>query len=71
VSQPDKSVQQLVVEDIQAREQYGIEHHGRAIFLDTPDDPTEGGPIQQAYQEALDLVVYLRWAMLRAGIEPT
>ena len=57
----EKSIQQLVIEDIQEREQYGIKTFGRAIFLDTPDDPEEGGPAEQAYTEALDLVIYLRW----------
>jgi len=57
----EKSIQQLVIEDIQQREQYGIKTFGRAIFLDTPDDPVEGGPAEQAYTEALDLVISLRW----------
>jgi hypothetical protein len=62
---PRKSVQQLVMEDIAEREQYGITTFGTAIFPDTSDDPVEGGPVGQAYREALDLVIYLRWHMAR------
>lgn len=62
-----KSIQQLVIEDIAKREQVGIETYGVAIFEDTPNDPIEGGPIGQAYHEALDMVIYLRWFIARHG----
>jgi hypothetical protein len=62
----EKSVQELVVEDIQERERIGIERYGAGIYTSsTPDDPIEGGPIHQAYREALDLVIYLRWVIQR------
>lgn len=62
------SIQQLVIADIQERERHGIRTYGRAIFAaDTPDDPVEGGPIGQAYREALDLAIYLRWFIERYG----
>jgi len=63
------SIQSLVIKDIEEREEHGIQTYGRAIFADTPNDPVEGGPIGQAYREALDLVIYLRWFIERHGIE--
>jgi hypothetical protein len=65
----EPTIQQLVIEDVQERERHGITTYGRAIFADTPNDPVEGGPIGQAYREALDLVIYLRWFIERHGIE--
>jgi len=65
----ETTIQQLVIEDIQERERHGICTYGRAIYTDTPNDPVEGGPIGQAYREALDLVIYLRWFIERHGIE--
>ena len=64
---PGKSIQQLVIEDLAEREQHGISVYGTAIFDDTPNDPAEGGPIGQAYREALDLTIYLRWYIARHG----
>jgi len=62
----EKSIQQLVMEDIAEREQIGIQRYGTAIYASsTPDDPVEGGPEWQAYREALDLVIYLRWNLER------
>jgi hypothetical protein len=63
------TIQSLVIKDIEEREEHGIQTYGRAIFADTPNDPVEGGPIGQAYREALDLVIYLRWFIERHGIE--
>jgi hypothetical protein len=63
----EKSIQQLVIEDLAAREKFGISKYGRASFADTPDDPREGGPLGQAYNEAMDLVIYLRWYIARHG----
>jgi hypothetical protein len=60
-----KSVQQMVIDDILERERYGVTTYGVAIYAGTPDDPVEGGPVGQAYREALDLVIYLRWHMAR------
>jgi hypothetical protein len=65
----EPTIQQLVIEDIQERERHGVRTYGRAIYADTPNDPVEGGPIGQAYREALDLVIYLRWFIERHGIE--
>lgn len=62
-----KSVQKMVMEDIAEREKHGITVYGAAIFDDTPNDPAEGGPIGQAYREALDLTIYLRWYIARHG----
>ena len=67
VAPGDKSIQQLVIEDLQERERFGIAKYGRASFTDTPNDPVEGGPIGQAYNEALDQVIYLRWYIARHG----
>jgi hypothetical protein len=60
-----KSVQRLVIEDIAERERFGTEKYGQASYTDTPDDPVEGGPVGQAYKEALDMVIYLRWQLAR------
>lgn len=49
------SIQALVVEDVQARERVGIERYGK------PLDPHNGrDAVMDAYEEALDLVMYLR-----------
>jgi hypothetical protein len=66
-SRKRKSIQQLVIADIAERERHGMTVYGTAIFDDTPNDPAEGGPIGQAYREALDLVIYLRWYIARHG----
>jgi hypothetical protein len=62
-----RSIQQLVIEDLAERERHGITVYGAAIFDDTPNDAAEGGPIGQAYREALDMVIYLRWYIARHG----
>lgn len=62
-----KSVQQMVIDDIAERERHGVAVYGVAIYDDTPNDPVEGGPVGQAYKEALDLVIYLRWSIARHG----
>jgi hypothetical protein len=69
VAEEQPSIQSLVIKDIEEREEHGISTYGRAIYADTPNDPVEGGPIGQAYREALDLVIYLRWFIERHGIE--
>lgn len=59
---PDKNnhpaVWDLVVEDIKQRDEIGIERYGTRL------QPFNGrNPLIDAYQEALDLVVYLRQAI--------
>ena len=50
-----KSVWQLVLADMAEREQHGIEKYGTALQAFNGRDP-----LIDAYQESLDLCVYLR-----------
>lgn len=53
-----KSVQQMVREDLEARESLGVERYGTALF------PNNGrSALRDAYEEALDLACYLRQAL--------
>jgi hypothetical protein len=51
-------IQNLVIEDIEARKAYGLKKYGTLL------QPFNGrDSLMDAYQEALDLVVYLRQRM--------
>ena len=59
------SIQELVRKDLLAREQHERETYG------TPVHPYVGRvALIDAYRAALDLTVYLRAALLEAGIDP-
>jgi hypothetical protein len=66
---PNRTIQSLVAEDIIEREQLGIRHYGAPLYASTPDD-VDGDPLRQAYHEALDLCVYLRWQIERQSTTP-
>ncbi len=53
-----QSIWQDVIKDMEAREQQGLERYGRYL---TPDSKEIG--LREAYEEALDLCVYLRKAI--------
>jgi hypothetical protein len=48
----------IVLEDMEARRALGIERYGQPV---TPGDGRD--PLRDAYEEALDLAVYLRKAL--------
>lgn len=52
---PGKDIADLVVEDIRARKALGIARYGKPLRANNGRDP-----LVDAYQEALDLCVYLR-----------
>lgn len=58
-----KTIQSLVIEDVRTREQIGMERYG--VPLRTHDGRIT---IVDAYQEALDLVVYLRKIIAEGGL---
>jgi hypothetical protein len=49
-----------VIVDLKNRDNLGWTQHGRPLQPDTYDNP-----LQEAYEEALDLVVYLKCALLK------
>lgn len=54
----NRSIQQMVREDLEAREAIGIERYGTSLF------PNNGrSALRDAYEEALDLACYLRQAL--------
>lgn len=54
----NKNIWPLVVSDIKKRDRFGTKKYG--VPLSTK---CVGDPLKEAYEEALDLVVYLRWAI--------
>lgn len=57
-----KDVQTHVIADINARRELGIERYGTALH------PHNGrNALQDAYEEALDLAIYLKQALLEQG----
>lgn len=53
--QKSKQVWPLVIEDMKERNEMGEEKYNRYLQTDCPDDM-----LQHAYEEALDLAVYLK-----------
>ena len=53
--QKSKQVWPLVIEDMKERNEMGAEKYNRYLQTDCPDDM-----LQHAYEEALDLAVYLK-----------
>jgi hypothetical protein len=51
--------------DLEARNRRGTANYGGPLVLHNGRDP-----LQEAYEEALDLSVYLRWALLERGGRP-
>lgn len=57
-------VQDLVIKDIEARKQIGIERYGTAL------QPFNGrDALQDAYEEAIDLTMYLKQCILERNNE--
>lgn len=54
-----KSIQQLVREDLDKREQLGRERYGTSLYPNNGRDA-----LLDAYEEALDLACYLKQAMV-------
>lgn len=51
----NKSIQDQVIEDLEARKQVGLENYGTLLY------PFNGKDMdQEAYEEALDLACYLK-----------
>lgn len=59
------SIHDLVVQDVLARKAFGLAKYG--VFLRIGDGRRH---LVDAYQEALDLAVYLRQELARQGIDP-
>jgi hypothetical protein len=53
-----QSIQDLVIEDIEARKKVGLERYGTLLQADNGRDS-----LRDAYEEALDLTCYLRQAI--------
>lgn len=59
------SIQELVRKDLLHREQLGIQRYGTPLY------PYNGrDAIIDAYEECLDLAIYLRQYILERGIDP-
>lgn len=54
----DTPIWDLVIEDMKARDKFGWERYGKPLVAHNGTDP-----LQEAYEEALDLCVYLRQAI--------
>ncbi len=54
----DESIWKLVIKDMEAREAFGIQTYGKPVTVFNGRDA-----LQDAYEEALDLAVYLRQAI--------
>lgn len=52
-------IQDLVIQDIEARKQIGIQRYGTALQAFNGRDP-----LQDAYEEAIDLCMYLKQLMI-------
>jgi hypothetical protein len=64
-AEPDAAptgIESMVCADIAARQQLGIKKYGRTV-AESPDDM-----LRHAYEEALDLAVYLRAEMERRAV---
>lgn len=55
----DKTIWDLVVDDMKGRDQFGFRKYGRHLELHDGRDT-----LRDAYEEALDLAVYLKKAMM-------
>lgn len=55
---PPRTVTEKVVDDVLEREKIGTERYGVPLSIDSEKDM-----LREAYEEALDLVVYLRAAL--------
>ncbi len=58
-------IEQLVCADIAARQQLGIKKYGRTV-AESSDDM-----LQHAYEEALDLAIYLKAELIRRASDPS
>lgn len=56
----DKAVWDLVIEDMHERNKEGARKYNRYLRADCPDNM-----LQHAYEEALDLAVYLKTQILK------
>ena len=55
------NVAELVIADIQVRVQHGLEKYGTLLQTNNGRDP-----LQDAYEEAIDMAMYLKQAILEA-----
>lgn len=62
VATSEPYIQDLVVADIEQRKQFGINKYGTALQASNGRDM-----LQDAYEEALDLCIYLRGEIERRG----
>lgn len=58
----------LVIEDIRKRQQVGIAKYGTTV---AQNPLTHAQWLQHAYEEALDMAIYLKRAMQASGSSPT
>lgn len=58
--QKEKSIWRKVIEDMVLREEQGYNSYGKYVTEDNPEDF-----IQEAYEEILDLVVYLKTVIVQ------
>lgn len=59
----NRTITDLVVRDLEARAALGLERYGVPLL----DDNTKKDALREAYQEALDLAIYLRLELERRG----
>lgn len=52
----EKSIQDQVIEDLEARKQIGLENYGTLLYAKAHGKDMD----QEAYEEALDLAIYLK-----------
>lgn len=57
-------IEKLVIDDIAARQQLGVLKYGRTV-AESPDDM-----LQHAYEEALDLAIYLKAEIIKRTTKP-
>lgn len=61
----------LVGKDLEARNQMGYQRFGGPLTVDGPTSGTEESSLVHAYEEVLDLAVYLRKEIARRGLMPS
>jgi hypothetical protein len=58
----DREIVPLVVADLAERVEKGVQTYGAPLAVNSPNDA-----LQYAYEEALDLAIYLRQELARRG----
>ncbi|HMV65765.1 MAG TPA: hypothetical protein PKA64_02850 [Myxococcota bacterium] len=59
---PGPAIWELVIADMRERDRIGAERYGDRLRPESPNDA-----LQYAYEEALDLAVYLKQELIRRG----